>query len=69
MRRKDARHLLILIACGLLLGANTAPDGAAARAVAARSVFVAAVFLLIGSLAICVRIYRQDRASRRKGES
>jgi hypothetical protein len=58
MRRKDARHLLILISCGLLIGANTAPDGATARTVAARSVCLAAVFLLIGSLAICVRIYR-----------
>jgi hypothetical protein len=61
MRRKDARHLFILISCGLFLGANTAPDDATARAVIARSVIVAAVFLLIGSLAICVRIYRKGR--------
>lgn len=61
MRRKDARHLFILISCGLLFGANTAPADTTARTVLARSVLTAAVFLLIGSLAICVRIYRKER--------
>lgn len=64
MRKSDARHLLVLVSMGLLLGPLLAPADATDRTVVASAGLLAGVFLLAGSLASCVRIYRQDRRKR-----
>ena len=68
MRRSDARELFAIMSIGMLMGAGLALGWPAVtvRLVAACAVAGAAGGLLSGAVAICVRIYLEDKGRRRR---
>ncbi len=61
MRRSDGSGLFVVVSVCLLLGAMSVPADATAVQVVASAAQCAGVGLLVASLAICVRIFREGR--------
>lgn len=61
MRKSDGGYLAILISCGLLIGVLFIPADATIRTAVAIPVIGGAIGLLLGSLAVCARMYRIGR--------